>query len=75
MNTVATNLVPNDGNRASDVFISTLAYNGGKDDVTSSISYTLPTNVEDLSLTGLEVYRGLVTSLIIKFMAIAAVIP
>ena len=55
----ATNLVLNDGNRASDVFISTLAYNGGKDDVTSSVSYTLPTNVEDLSLTGLDGLSGI----------------
>ncbi|MDO9180711.1 MAG: cadherin-like domain-containing protein, partial [Agitococcus sp.] len=54
----ATNLVLNDGNRASDVFISTLAYSGGKDDVTSSVSYTLPTNVEDLSLTGADSLLG-----------------
>ena len=55
----ATNLVLNDGNRASDVFISTLAYNGGKDDVTSSVSYTLPTNVEYLSLTGTDSLSGI----------------
>jgi len=55
----ASNLVQNDSNRASDVFISTLAYNGGYDDVSSSVSYTLPTNVEELSLTGTNSLSGI----------------
>jgi Ca2+-binding RTX toxin-like protein len=55
----ASNLVANDGNRASDVFITTLAYNGGYDDVSTSISYTLPTNVEYLSLTGSDNLSGI----------------
>jgi Tol biopolymer transport system component len=55
----ATNLVAGDTNNSKDVFLATLPVsNSGIDTVNSTISYTLPNNVENLNLLGADSLSG-----------------
>ena len=56
---LASNLVPDDTNGQMDVFaVPNPLYEGGNDTVRSSVSYSLPTNVENLVLTGTGALSG-----------------
>jgi VCBS repeat-containing protein len=55
----ANNLIDNDNNGKTDIYLATLAYtNGGKDTVQSSVSFALSTNIENLILTGTASVNG-----------------
>jgi lipopolysaccharide export system protein LptC len=54
----ATDLVLEDTNGVADVFVSSVNFNLGNDSVYSTVSYTLPTNVENLVLTGNDSVSG-----------------
>ncbi len=54
----ATNLVSDDTNDVSDIFLSTISFSGGNDTVQSSVSYYLPNNVENLTLLGSDSLTG-----------------
>ena len=54
----AADLVPNDTNDVADVFVSSVNFNLGSDSVYSTVSYTLPTNVENLVLLGNDSLSG-----------------
>jgi Ca2+-binding RTX toxin-like protein len=53
----ATDIV-NDTNNASDIFLSKVVVDNGIDMVQSSVSYTLPSNVENLVLLGADSLSG-----------------
>jgi hypothetical protein len=55
----ATNLVAGDTNNSRDIFLATLPVsNFGIDTINASVSYTLPSNVENLTLLGNESLSG-----------------